>query len=241
MVANLGGGNDRLVVANGTRLNDVTLNRGGNGSDVDSIDIQGLTTKGFLTISMGADVDQVNMSNSHIGDGVGTDDLTINTGTGRDTVTVGSQTTWSEVRGSLKIRTFDFADMETDTVNVNLFEAYRNIEVNTGNGEDIVNMLATTAGQDVIINSGNEKDTVTLREVQALDEFFIDLGAGDDTLNLNFVRANWFLAKGGIGVDRLTVQNPSTTVIRFEDFNYYNNRKVTPGIPGKIDPPVGRI
>ena len=98
-------------------------------------------------------------------------------------------------------------------------------------------MLGTTAGLDIIINAGEDKDAVTLRDTTALDEFFVDLGAGDDTLNLNFVKARWCKALGGPGTDSLAAQNPSSTVIQFEDFSYFNGklvRRVLPKLPTRL-------
>ena len=241
VVTNLGGGNDRLVIANNTKLNAATLNVGSTGNDIDVVDIKGLTTKGSLTINTGADVDTVNMDNFHIGDGIGTDDLTINTGKGRDTLNIGTLNNWSEVKGSFKAYTYEAADRETDVVNVNLLTVTKNIELYTGNGEDTVNMLATTAGLDIKITTGDDLDKVTIRETQALDEFFVDLGAGDDSLDLNFVRANWFKALGGAGVDRLSIQNPSQTLIQFEDFSFLNGNKLLPNLPVVLRPPLRRV
>lgn len=241
VVTNLGGGHDQLVVANGTKLNNATLNLGGNGSDIDTVHINGLTTKGSLTINTGSDVDTINIENSNIGDGVGIDNLNINTGRGRDTVNVGGLTSWSNICGSLTVRTFEAADTETDTVSVNLLEVSKNIEINTGNGEDIINMLGATGGLDIKISAGEDRDIVTLRDTRAIDEFFVDLGAGDDTLHLNFVQANWFKALGGAGTDRLAIQNPSSTLIQFEDFSYFNGKLVRPVLPRLPNRPLNKI
>src|SRR5262249_40868958 len=160
---------------------DVTLNVGGAGTDVDMVDLNGLTTIGKLSVDTGAGVDNVYLQNSNIGDGVGTDDVTINTGAGIDYVQVGNTTNNPTLKRSLSSKTVTRAnEAETDRALVELTNVRDFLTVSTGAGDDTVNLLADTAGKDISVMTDAGKDNVTLRDCTAVDHLYMLLGDGDD-------------------------------------------------------------
>lgn len=221
---NLGGGSDTVRVMPGTHLADVTLNLGGPGIDIDTVDVNGLTTTGKLSISTGAGVDNVFVQNSNIGDGVGVDDLTIDTGAGFDYVQLGNTSFYQTVKGSVWINTCTTAnEADTDYVVVDLTTARDFLSVSTGAGDDNVTMLADVAGKDMVVNAGDGNDTATLRDCTAIDHFYMLMGNGDDVLDMQNLRAATLYADGGAGNDQLKhyYDGPtgSTTYTGFETIN----------------------
>jgi len=232
IVADFGGGNDHVRILPGTHLASLNVDLG---ADVDTVDINGLTTTGAVQISTGAGVDNVFVQNSKIGDGIGQDDLTINTGAGIDYVKVGSFDNYQEIKGSLRITTFASAsENEIDRVEVDLTTVRDYVQVTTGAGDDVVSMTAVTAGQQAVIQTMDGNDTVNLRDCTAIDHFYLLLGAGDDTLNTHLY------VDAGTGYDRLNhyYDGPvgNTTYVGFEEINgvkLFNKFNGT-GIPGTI-------
>jgi hypothetical protein len=219
--AKLGGGNDHVYFQPGVKLTDVTLNLGGPGSDTDTVDINGLSTYGNLTIDTGAGVDSIYVQNSTIGDGLGVDNLTINAGTGIDYIQVGNTTNYQTINGSLYINGGTAAnEADTDRIFVDLTNVRDFLTVDSGGGNDTVNLLASTAGKDISVMAGDGSDTVTLRDCTAHDHLYMLLGNGDDVLDLENARATSLYANGGAGKDTYThnVDGPigSSQIVNFE-------------------------
>jgi len=206
LVVNLRGGNDRIALWNAnidTALINTSSTNPAN-ADVDMVDIQNLRTRGAVQVNTGFGVDSVLAKNVQIGDGIGNDDFTINTGSGSDYVKVGDLSSWSSIRGSLKVKTFDSLNVaEVDTVKVQLTTVHQSALIELGGGDDSVDMVASTIGKNLFIIAGDGRDNVKMREVQVIDSFFAHMGAGDDTLDLNYVRAEHMHLHGEEGRNTL--------------------------------------
>ena len=228
ITANLGGGSDTVRILPGARLNDVVLNLGGPGIDVDTVDINGLTTTGKLSISTGAGVDNIFLQNSNIGDGNGVDDVVIDAGAGIDYVQVGNTTNYQTIKGSLFLNTSTTAnEAEIDRVVVQLTTVRDFLTVSTGGGDDTVTMLADYAGKDISLITGDGADTATLRDCTAADHFYLLMGNGDDVLNMQNLRAANLYADGGAGVNTLNhYYDGPTEVTSYLNFDTINGRKI---------------
>jgi hypothetical protein len=217
----LGGGNDTLRVMPGTYLNNASFNLGGPGADVDTVDINGLKTRGALSISTGGGVDNIFLQNSNIGDGTTPADTTIDSGAGIDYVQVGNTNNYQTFKGSLFINTCTTAnEAEIDRVLVELNTVRDFLTVSTGAGDDTVTMLADTAGKDISLLTGDGDDKATLRDCSATDNFYMLMGNGNDLLDIQNLRAFKLYADGGAGLDtfRHAYDGPtgSSTNVNFE-------------------------
>lgn len=164
----LGAGNDRLHLgfdgaSSAPQFNNVNINMGApdlviaqnaqfakggvggifNPPDDDQVMGWGFNSRGNTTVNTGVGNDWVFIGNSYIGDGLGVDKLTINTGAGADTASIKGTT----ILGNLLVQTYsNAAENNNDFVwldsaidaNFNLKATYvtGNTEVYTGEGDD---------------------------------------------------------------------------------------------------------
>lgn len=221
----LGAGNDYVGLVN-TRLNYVNIDLSyPNTADADSIYVNGLATMGSVQLRTGGGADRVTVLNSTIGDGIGSDDLNINSGAGSDYVQVGSVGgAFVQVRGNLNLTTFALpTEIAADTVNVYETFVGQALSVTTAAGNDTVNMGDDSAGWYVVLDTGGGNDKATLDEVSANQQFWVYMGYGDDTLDMTYLRASALTVNGGPGYDRLFkyLDGPtgSTSLIGWEQIN----------------------
>jgi hypothetical protein len=206
LVANFGAGIDRLTVG-AVSLNNVYADLGLTGvSDVDVIDINGAKLTGAMDLRTGGGADSIYVRSTRVGDGSGYEDLKINSGAGADYVQVGViGGNFVEVRGNLQLNAAAGAEAENDIVKVNQVLVYHSLYLDTGSGNDTIQMGYTTAGEDIVITAGDGADKGTLTEVWAYDQFYVAMGTGNDTLNTTYLRANYLSLDGGyLGYDTLT-------------------------------------
>lgn len=199
---NLGAGNDKVVLASGVQFKNVTLNMDqvGGPADADQVFVNRVNTTGKFTVRTGAGADFVAFNNSVIGNDA-TDSASINTGSGVDSVRFDN---WVDFRGNAFIQTYDSAlENEADYVDLNTGLVRGTLSVNTGGGNDRVNVTGLTAGGNIVLNTDKGDDIVNVREVQAMRDFYAFLGDGADTLDMTYCRANKMQLDGGTGTDKL--------------------------------------
>lgn len=203
---NLSGGNDRLLLGNGSSNGnfivprDLIIDMGG-GADVVTADR--ITVRDDATIVTGDGNDNVTFKGS-VGaernvDG-GANDLTIDTGLRPDTVVL--QDTY--VRRNLTVNTGK--DNFADVVDVYFTTIGNNTTIYTGDGGDVVDIADSVFSNDLTVNTGAGADTVSLNRSQ-VDELFADLGAGRDRLKLKDTSGSRATLKGGSDVDTLQRTN----------------------------------
>jgi hypothetical protein len=230
LVVDLGVGDDQLRVTN-ARFGNVFV-----GMDralvagLDTVTLSGLRTSGRVSIDTGAGQDNVVVLNSTIGDGIkdshGNEDaLDINTGAGADLVEVGAiGGGFVQVRGNLVVNTFhDITEPDIDFVRINQTFANKLVAVDTGAGNDSIQM-GDVAGADVVLVAGQGDDSALLSEVSATGQMFIAMSEGNDRVDMTFLTANTLLSvDGGTGFDRLErhldASNPHTQFTGWEVIN----------------------
>lgn len=206
LVANFGAGIDRITVG-AVNLNNVYADLGYPGvNDVDVIDINGARLTGAMDLRTGGGADKIYVRSTRVGDGSGYEDLRINSGAGADYVQVGViGGNFVEVRGNLLLTAAQSsAELDADIVKVNQALVYKSIYLDTGSGNDTIEMGYTTAGEDIVITAGDGADKGKLTEVWAYDQFYVAMGTGNDTLSTTYLRANYLSVDGGLGYDSLT-------------------------------------
>jgi hypothetical protein len=194
LFSNLGNGENQIVFDPGTgglpTFGDIALN---GGADADRYIINGLVTRGSASFNTGAGDDWVFVSNSLIGDGLGFDQLWVNSGAGSDTVTVKNGT---RVNGWIDIQTYDsLGELDGD---VTYFDteafALRDVNVRMGGGDDI--FLATKDYEPLVffgalqagsltLDMGDGADTAFLRGVKTGGDLKLFTGAGGDTVTID--------------------------------------------------------
>ena len=236
----LGGGDDFLSVAN-ARLNSMGLTVGGpNLPDADVVTVSNTRTSGLVHIATGGGADRVVVQNSKIGDGLGTtsDDLSIFTGAGSDTVRVGSADGFVEVAGRMRVATYSSqTEPGDDRVTVQSTIVGKLMALDLGAGKDQLT-VENSFGDDIFALTGIGDDTVKLTEVRAFDQFFVDTSHGNDTLDMVFLSARDLAVHGGTGFDKLTrfLDGPTATraITGWESIN-----GVLQGLPGVLGFPIG--
>ena len=230
LVVDLGAGDDQLRVVNARFGNVfVGMDRAIGGS-LDTVTLSGLRTSGRVSIDTGAGQDNVVVLNSTIGDGIkdshGTEDsLDINTGAGADLVQVGAiGGAFVQVKGNLIVNTFhDITEPDIDFVRINQTFANKLVAVDTGAGNDSIQM-GDVAGTDVVVVAGQGDDSALLAEGSASSQIFIAMSEGNDRVDMTFLQAgNLLQVDGGTGFDRLEhhldAHNPHTQFIGWEVIN----------------------
>jgi hypothetical protein len=231
LVVDLGAGADQLRLVNARFGNVfVGMDRSITSPDADTVTLSGLKTFGRVTIDTGDGQDSVFVRNSIIGDGLKdslghTDDLNINTGAGADLVEVGQiGGAFVRVKGNLIVNTFrSVAESDFDLLRVNQTVVDRSIFLDTGGGNDRINMGLVSAGADIILVAGEGDDGAALQEVSATNSFFIGMATGNDNVDMTFLRANLLQVDGGTGFDQLQhhldANNPQTLFTGWERIN----------------------
>jgi hypothetical protein len=233
----LGAGDDLLTVAN-ARLNSMGLTVGApNLADADRVAVINTRTSGLVHIATGGGDDIVTVQNSKIGDGLGTtsDDLSIFTGAGNDTVRVGSADGFVEVAGRLRVATYSSqTEPGDDQLTIQSTIVGKLMALDLGAGKDQLT-IENSFGDDIVALTGIGDDTVKLTEVRAFDQFFVDTSHGNDTLDMVFLSATDLAIHGGTGFDKLTkfLDGPThtRTISGWESIN-----GVFQGLPGGLMP-----
>lgn len=229
---NLGAGNDTLNVTGSLKFNAVDLimneisKASSTGSDNDIVNLNGLTTLGSLKISTGDGVDTVSIKQAHIGDGIGlTDVLDINTGKGADTVTLGDAISSLDVKGYAFIDTtsgringaVNLSELGDDRVSITSLSVTGSLNVETGGGNDTVEITGSYIGYRLNLVAGDGIDVAKMRDVTVQNAIIVDMGAGNDSLELHNVDTIYIPTSntnttdgsmqldGGLGTDTLVV------------------------------------
>lgn len=206
MRINLGGGNDRLILGNGSSddnfivPNDLSIDMGG-GADVVTVDR--ISVRDDATILTGDGNDSVSFKGSVGADknvDNGANDLTIDTGARPDNVLV--QDTF--VRRNLSINTGN--DNYSDVVDIYFTSIGNNTAITTGDGGDIVDIADSSFAKTLTIKTGSGNDSVSLNRSHA-DELLADLGAGTDVLKLKDTSGRIAKLNGGTEADALLRTN----------------------------------
>jgi len=206
--------------------------------DKDTIVLNGVTSLGKTTITTGASSDLVQIQNSQFGN-TSQDFLEIKSGAGADTVEIGPPAgesgNFQAISGNLVIETFDSeSELDADNVRLQQVIAEKNVRVDLGSGNDVVNLLGVSVQRNLRLNGMRGNDTMKLTEVEAIDSLFALMGDGNDVLDLTFVRTNNMTLDGGLGFDRLERRQnafvPVLTIVNFERINGMVVRKSVPGI-----------
>jgi hypothetical protein len=230
LVVDLGAGDDQLRVVN-ARFGNVFVGMDREiGASADTVTLTGLKTSGRVNVQTGDGQDSVFVRNSIIGDGLKdslghTDDLDINTGAGADLVEVGAVGgAFVRVKGNLIVNTFkSVAEQDFDALRVNQTVVDKSIFLDTGGGNDRINMGLVSAGADIVLVAGEGDDGAALQEVSATNSFFIGMATGNDNVDMTFLRANLLQVDGGTGFDQLQhhldANNPQTLFTGWERIN----------------------
>ncbi len=205
---NLSGGNDVLRIGNGVNgdfivPDDLEINTGA-GNDIVVVDT--IAIRDDATVLTGAGIDSVFFKGT-VGSLAGVDggdnDLTINTGAGRDSMSL----TNTFVRDDLNINAGPALDSSADVVNLNIMNVGDDTTISTGGGNDTVRIRDVGFNDDLNVNTGAGNDTVSLTACQ-VDAFFANLGSGDDTLRLTDTFGNFASLNGGTGRNDRLIRNP---------------------------------
>jgi hypothetical protein len=195
LFVNFGGGQDLVVIGEGLgpipTFGNVSIDLGVasavGDADKDNLIVWALSTRGGMTVNTGASDDWVFLGGTQIGDGVGLDNLVINTGGGGDTATIKDG---SHIRGNLDIQTYSsLAETDADTAYFDT-DAKVDMDVNVrlGGGDDF---LMVTDPSDTLLLWGG---------LQTYGSMFVDMGAGDDEV---YIRAASI--GDGVGEDNLAI------------------------------------
>ena len=202
-------------------------------SDNDQVICWGVNVAGSMTINTGIGNDYVYVAAANLG-AAGTGDLSINTGIGSDAVDIENLT--GLVPGAITVQMNGLAS-DVDRVVVNGVYASGNIQVDTGAGNDFVNVQLTSSSATVDINTGAGNDSVTLENVHAVDQLMAQLGDGNDILNVDSIYSSRFDLDGGSGTNSLTTKNlgsavtNGTYVLDEVGWTYINGRLVLGHLP----------
>lgn len=200
--------------------------------DNDNVIIWGVTTRGSMSINTGDGNDWAYVANSQIGDGVGTDNLTINTGAGADTAEI--KNLLASVTGNIDIQTYASLD-ETDDDVVWFDGAYANgdIDVFTGGGNDLFHMANSSTLHDLNFDAGAGDDTAEIDHVVVVDQLMAHLGDGNDALSIDYLWGDKFSFQGDGGVDRLTkTANVWGHSLDQGGWEYINGRRIWTNVIG---------
>jgi hypothetical protein len=233
---NFGGGND-LVVFDGLlppSFQDVNLNLAAPFSvplrlpDRDNFIMWNANIRGSLTVNTGRDNDWVYVANADIGDDVGVDNVTINTGAGADTVHL--KNLQGLINGTIDVQTYgSLSETDADVAWFEFVYASGNIGVRTGGGNDRIYLDNVTAWHDMNLDAGAGDDTAELNYALAIDNFMANLGDGSDSLTIKdlYVVNGKTRVIGGNGFDRLTKSGAyPTNLVEQLGWEYINGRPV---------------
>lgn len=230
LVVDLGAGDDQLRVVN-ARFGNVFVGMDrAIGASADTVTLAGLKTIGRVNIQTGDGQDNVFVRNSILGDGLkdalgNVDGLDVNTGAGADLVEVGAVGgPFVVIKGNLIVNTFkSVTEEDFDLVRVKQTVVHKAIFLDTGGGNDQINMGLVSAGTDIVLVAGEGNDGAALQEVSATNSFFIGMATGNDNLDMTFLSANVLSVDGGTGFDRLEhhidAHNPHTQFSGWEVVN----------------------
>lgn len=144
--------------------------------------------------------------------GVSAASLHIDSGRGRDAVTVQDV----NVTGSLNVQGEAYYGAVKQTT-LNRVQVGELLSVTTGNGNDVV-ALNQVSAKSVAVNTGGGADSVTLNRVTAA-QLIAALGAGDDKLSVGGCTAESVTFDGGLGKNQLSRPMPNrlglATITRF--------------------------
>jgi hypothetical protein len=186
------------------------------GGGNNSFGMTGTTINGNLTLTGGAGKDQVVMDTSSIGRG-GNHDCNINLGGGSNQLIM----RYTTVERDLLV--YDNSGNSFDDVELFGGSVGRNASIQTGTGNDFVQINEFYFGKDLNIQTGAGKDTVLLGESQGFggavniptedlgvhtDTVMVNLGDGDDILRTYNVSGSPYY-EGGAGTDDLFHDSPS--------------------------------
>lgn len=210
---NLGAGNDSLYFAPGTAILGINVEMSQAGAvaakDTDIVVAPKVLTHNQFDINTGAGRDTVTVTDCTIGnDGGIFDNLDIDTGAGKDVVRIAGVNQSVMVKGHVFVNTFAGEEAQVDTVTIDNVIALRHISASTGAGNDVVTMRYSYTGSDVFVGTGAGDDSVTMVEVRSEDDMWVYLDSGNDTLNRMYLRADELVHDGGSGTDRLISSVP---------------------------------
>ena len=228
LTVNFGGGQDLIVFDAGAgavpTFGSISLHMGqanaSGDADKDNIIAWALASRGGMSVTTGGSNDWVFLGGAQIGDGVGVDNLVVNTGAGADTVTIKNGT---HIRGGLDVQTYNsLSQMDADTVYFDTDAAVDlDINVRMGGGDDVF-FITSDTGQPPLFDGLRTGGSV-----------FVDTGAGADTL---FIRAAHI--GDGIGEDNLVLHTGAgADVVTYDATGYYDFNGVyrIPDVEGNLE------
>jgi hypothetical protein len=170
--------------------------------DNDDVIIWGINTRGSMTVNTGDGDDWVYIADSMIGDGVGTDNLSIYTGAGADSVEI--KDIPSTLPGNIFIQTYaSLAETDADVVWFEHVYSRGDMQILLGGGNDLFHMESSSTLHDLYLDAGAGDDTATIQNVVAVDLFMAQMGDGNDSLSIDYLWGDKFSFQGGGGVDHL--------------------------------------
>jgi hypothetical protein len=222
---NYNGANDVINLSHNLNVN---LGNGSNTFIMGTVHVAGK-----VSITGGSANDFVNIQNCKVGSYTvnnGADDLTISLGGGTNSTSV----TNSDIFEDLNI--LDSSSTQ-DSIHVHSDQIGRYLYIQTGSGNDSVNLAAITATY-VNLSTGAGNDIVHLGYdptyggnglVNAADSIYADLGAGNDSLYFDSVSSKQGTFYGGAGTDHTYGLNSAPTWY----FNGFEPIVIVPGVAKK--------
>jgi hypothetical protein len=197
--------------------------------DKDNVMIWNATIRGSLTVNTGRDNDWVYVANAKIGDGIGLDNITINTGAGADTAEL--KNLQGTLNGAIDIQLFSsLLELDADVAWLDHVYANGNIGIRGGGGNDLLHLDNVTSYKDVNLDAGAGDDKVEVNYLVAVNNFFASLGDGNDTMTTNdlYLGAGKAQIDGGSGFDSFarTGAFPTAGQVSLTNFERINGRLV---------------
>jgi hypothetical protein len=232
LTVNFGAGNDLVVFDQlaPPKFNEIVLNVGAPsapaGTDDDNVILWGINSRGSVSIDTGADDDWVFISNAHIGDGAGVDNLYVNLGAGADSMTLKNSPLLGDLGGSVDVQTYGLEnEVDDDVVWLENVVMKNDLAVRTGAGKDTIHLGKTTVYDDVEISAGDGDDTVEIVDnTTVVDSLMARLGEGNDSLKLDRFWATSATVWGEGGYDSLTKSGGNVTTFSRTGWEVFNGR-----------------
>ena len=242
-----GGGKDKVSFVGTTPVNfqNVTLNVGVDSAlgdaDKDTLSLSKLQVRGGLIVATGASDDLVFLSQSTVGDGVGTDGALFYMGAGADFLSLDSG---SRIRGSVDVQMYkSLAENDVDNVAFDtnlLIEGGANVR--TGGGDDffLVGLkpsdkeLAVQINGSLVVTTNGGNDTINITRVLVGDGGYgmlrINSGAGADSVEIGNPTGFLPLSLPNVDIQTyLSLDEVDTDVVKMQNALIFGNLDVRMG------------
>lgn len=194
--ANLEGGNDALTVANLRTADGIYVNlAAGN----DRMVMNGAISGNVIDVNKGTGTDSVRGQNTTV--------------IGDVNVIADGQTTAvfdiASIDGNLNIATKDFAD----TIRATRLTVFGDLYLETGKGDDVINLSNTTVGFNLTANTDEGIDRITFNTIRAGGDVSVEAGKGNDIVTMTTVSSDSSVkVNTDDGNDRVTATRVSARV-----------------------------